>query len=134
MLVQVILFSMLMVGSLGQEYGDTSDFVCYACENVMELIKLHLMSDDTRKFVEEDLVKLCHLIPAPEIASGCSTFVTEALDAYIARVGKEINVHQSCVVSVTILVYDCNEHVQGISLSADCVWYDMFKFCGLLRK
>ncbi|KAF8564486.1 hypothetical protein P879_11771 [Paragonimus westermani] len=106
MLAPFILFSMLLVGSLGQEYGDAATFVCYACEQVMELVKLHLISDDSRHYVEEDLVKLCHLIPVPELADGCTNFITGSLDAYVARLGKEINVHQTCVVSDSILARD----------------------------
>ncbi|KAF5402404.1 hypothetical protein PHET_03825 [Paragonimus heterotremus] len=72
MLAPFILFSILVVGSLGQKYGDTSTFVCYACEHVMGIVKSHLTSDDARQSVEEDLVKLCALIPAPEIVTGVS--------------------------------------------------------------
>ncbi|KAF5397846.1 hypothetical protein PHET_08275 [Paragonimus heterotremus] len=97
MLTPFILLSILVVGSLGQEYGDTSTFVCQACEHVMETVKRHLTSEEARQFVEGDLVKLCRLIPVPEFVEGCTTFITHDLDSYVARLGKEMNAHQCCV-------------------------------------
>ncbi|KAF7255840.1 hypothetical protein EG68_07073 [Paragonimus skrjabini miyazakii] len=97
MLAPFILLGILVVGSLGQEYGDVSTFVCKACDHVMEIIKRHLTSEEARQFVEEDLVELCRLVPVPEIVEGCTAFITHDLDAYVARLGKDMDAHQCCV-------------------------------------
>ncbi|KAA3675861.1 uncharacterized protein DEA37_0006881 [Paragonimus westermani] len=97
MLAAFILFSMLVVASLGQEYGDASTFVCDACEHVMEIVKRHLISQDARHFVERDLVKLCRLIPAPELVGGVSLSYINVSMEYVARLGNGIDAHRNCV-------------------------------------